>query len=72
MKDILGEKRNFQFWRENSNSLIPYEGNKFHFLKIDHVTPPTGIDESWNFRHHFEASNRWKRIFDFGGKIPTR
>ena len=40
--------------------------------KQGHVSPPTGMVRSWKFRHHIKARDRTKRIFDFGGKIPTR
>ena len=40
--------------------------------KLGHVSPPTGMVRSWKFRHHIKARDRTKRIFDFGGKIPTR
>ena len=40
--------------------------------QLGHVSPPTGMVRSWKFRHHIKARDRTKRIFDFGGKIPTR
>ena len=40
--------------------------------KQGHVSPPTGMVRFWKFRHHIKARDRTKRIFDFGGKIPTR
>ena len=72
MKDILREKRIFWFWWANSNSLISHEGNKFSFFNKDHVSPPSGVAQSWKFWYYFKANDGWKRIFDFGGKIPTR
>ena len=49
--------------------LLPYSSFR---QKQGHVSPPTGMVRSWKFRHHIKARDRTKRIFDFGGKIPTR
>ena len=46
----------------------------FFFLsaeQLGHVSPPTGMDQSWKFWHHIKARDKWKRILDFGGEIPT-
>ena len=40
--------------------------------KDGHATPPRGMDRSGKFGHHFKDSDRGKRFFDFGEKIPTR
>ena len=40
--------------------------------QLGHVSPPTGKVQSWKFWHHIKDRDKRKRIFDFGGKIPTR
>ena len=68
------------FYRENSPerdiSLFFFPIIILFFLLSDeqlvHVSPPTGMVPSWKFRHRFKARDRTKRIFDLGGKIPTR
>ena len=43
-----------------------------HSAYFGHVTPPSGEGQSWIFQYQMKDILREKRIFDFGGKIPTR
>ena len=43
-----------------------------HSAYFDHLTPPSGKDQSWIVWYQMKDILGEKRIFDFGGKIPTR